>query len=329
MTRSLVISRTPLRVSLFGGGTDLPDYYREHGGHVLSFAIDKYVYVVLKPSWAEELVLRSDTEIERARSVDEVSHGITREALRLTGQFGGLDIVSLSDIPTSGSGLGSSSAFAVGLLHAIFAYQGETRSATDLAELACHLEINLLGAPIGKQDQYASSVGGCQEYVFHQDDTVTVDPVNLSRDSVEALGEHALLFYTGRTRQAAHILADQRSRIGATLDHLHALKTIVADGRQCLLESDFARLGSLLHTSWETKKKLSARIHDESIDSMYSAARRAGAYGGKLLGAGGGGFLFLICHPSRHGALRAAMTGLREMPVRLGAPGTAILAGQP
>jgi D-glycero-alpha-D-manno-heptose-7-phosphate kinase len=217
VTHSLVISRTPLRVSLFGGGTDLPDYYREHGGHVLSFAIDKYVYVMLKPGWSEEFMLRWGTELEQARSVDEISHGIVREALRLTGQAGGLDIVSLSDIPASGSGLGSSSAFAVGLLHAILAYQGETRSATDLAELACHLEIDLLGAPIGKQDQYASSVGGGQEYVFHQDDTVTVDPVRLSPDSAETLGEHALMFYTGRTRRAAHILADQRSRIGATL----------------------------------------------------------------------------------------------------------------
>lgn len=329
MTHSLVISQTPLRVSFFGGGTDLPGYYREHGGRVLSFAIDKYVYVALKPGWAEELVLRWGADEERARSVDEISHGIVREALRITGQFGALDVVSLSDIPASGSGLGSSSAFAVGLLNAIFAYQGQTRSATELAELACHIEIDLLGEPIGKQDQYASAVGGCQEYVFHPDGTVTVDPVRLSRESTEALSGHALLFYTGRTRRAAHILADQRDRISATLDHLHTLKAIVADGRRCLLENDIASLGELLHTSWETKKQLSDRIHDDAVDSMYYAARQAGAYGGKLLGAGGGGFLLLICPPSRHDPVRTAMVGLREMPFRLGAPGTAILVGKP
>jgi D-glycero-alpha-D-manno-heptose-7-phosphate kinase len=325
MTYPLAISRTPLRVSFFGGGTDLPGYYREHGGRVLSFAIDKYVYVAVKRGWTEELLLRCGGTVEQASSIDELSNGIVREALRITGQTCGLDVVSLSDIPSSGTGLGSSSAFTVGLLHAIFAYRGQARSATDLAELACHIEIDLLREPIGKQDQYASAVGGCKEYVFHTDGSVTVEPVDLSQDCVEALSQHALLFYTGRTRRAADILTNQRDRIGATQDDLHLLKEIVSDGRRCLLESDIPSLGKLLHASWETKKRLSDRIHDDSINSLYFEARKAGAYGGKLLGAGGGGFLLFLCPPDRHDAVRAAMAGLREMPFRLGVPGTTIL----
>lgn len=326
--RSLVVSRTPLRISFFGGGTDLPGYYRRHGGRVLSFAIDRYVYVAVKPGWDDELVLRCGS-MERARTADEVSHGIVREALRLTGHPGGLEVVSLSDIPSFGSGLGSSSAFTVGLLNALYAYRGETRSAGELAELACHIEIDRLGEPIGKQDQYASAVGGCHEYLFHTDGTVTVDPVDVPPECAEMLDRYTLTFYTGRTRRAADVLTDQRARIDATEDHLHVLKEIVTDGRLCLVKSDIARLGELLHTSWETKKKLSDRIHDDEINSTYEAARRAGAYGGKLLGAGGGGFLLFLCPPERHDALRAALSGLREMPFRLGAPGTTILVGAP
>ena len=327
--RSLVVSRTPLRISFFGGGTDLPGYYRRHGGRVLSFAIDRYVYVAVKPGWDEGVTLWCGGGLERARTVDEVSHGIVREALRVIGQTGGLEVVSLSDIPSSGSGLGSSSAFTVGLLNALYAYRGETRPASELAEFACHIEINLLGEPIGKQDQYASAVGGCQEYLFHPDDTVTIEPVDVPSECAEALGRHALTFYTGRTRRAADVLVDQRARIHATENHLHTLKEIVTDGRRCLAESDIASLGELLHSSWETKKKLSDRIHDDEINSTYEAARRAGAYGGKLLGAGGGGFLLFLCPPERHEALRAALSGLREMPFRLGAPGTTILVGAP
>jgi D-glycero-alpha-D-manno-heptose-7-phosphate kinase len=324
--RPLVMSRTPLRVSFFGGGTDLPGYYRQHGGRVLSFAIDKYVYVTVKSSWDDGLVLNCG-EPQRARTLDEVTHDRVREALRLTGYTGGLEIVSLSDIPTSGSGLGSSSAFTVGILHALYAHQGETRSVTELAELACHIEIDRLGEPIGKQDQYASAVGGCQEYVFHPDGTVSVDAIEVSAECAEELGRHALMFYTGRTRQAAQVLADQQARIDTTMEHLHALKELVSAGRRCLAESDIARLGMLLHAGWETKKKLSDRIHDDGINTAYQTARAAGAYGGKLLGAGGGGFLLFLCPPERHAAVRQALSGLRETPFRLGAQGTTLIVG--
>jgi D-glycero-alpha-D-manno-heptose-7-phosphate kinase len=320
------MSRTPLRASFFGGGTDLPGYYRRYGGRVLSFAIDKYVYVTVKSGWDDGLVLNCG-EPQRARTLDEVAHGRVREALRLTGCPGGLEIVSLSDVPASGSGLGSSSAFTVGVLHALYAHRWETRSATELAELACHIEIDRLGEPIGKQDQYACAVGGCQEYVFHPDGTVSVDAVELSAECAEELDRHALMFYTGRTRQAAHVLTDQQARIDTTVEHLHALKELVSAGRRCLAESDIASLGALLNTGWETKKKLSDRIHDGGIDAAYQAARAAGAYGGKLLGAGGGGFLLFLCPPERHAAVRQALSGLRETPFRLGAPGTTIIVG--
>jgi D-glycero-alpha-D-manno-heptose-7-phosphate kinase len=321
----LVLTRTPLRVSFFGGGTDLPGYFTRHGGRVLSFGIDRYVYVAVKPSWGGRFVLRCGG-VEDAASVDDIPHGIVREALRLTGHSGGLEIVSLSDIPTTGSGLGSSGAFAVGLLNALFALRGQVLPAAELAELACHIEIDLLGEPIGKQDQYAAAIGGCHEYTFNPDGTVQVEPVRVARECADALAAHALMFYTGRTRKAADILADQRARITITEDHLHALKEIVTDGRRCLTEADIAGLGELLHDSWETKKKLSDRIHDDDIDAAYDAGRDAGAYGGKLLGAGGGGFLLFLCPPERHVALRAALAGYRETPFRLGAPGTTVLA---
>ncbi len=320
---ALIISQTPLRVSLFGGGTDLREYCGRHGGAVLSLTIDKFVHVMVKPRWDGDLLVSHRTR-ERARSIDGIAHGLVRESLRTVNVAGGLEIASMSDAPTEGSGLGASSSFTVGLLNALSACRGETRSPRELAELACRVEIDLVGEPIGMQDQYAAAVGGCNEYRFHQDGTVQILPLHLSPAVERALEAHVVMFYTGRTRRAAEVLTDQRARTEENAGHLHALKDLVAHGRRSLRDGDLEELGGLLHVGWELKKRLSEKVHDDEIDRIYDLGMRAGAYGGKLLGAGAGGFFLFLCPPLSQPALRAALRDYREMPVSLEPSGSRI-----
>ena len=320
---AMVVTRTPLRVSLFGGGTDLPDYYRAYGGRVLSLTIDKFVDVVVRVRWDRDIVVGHSRE--RVDAVDEITHSRTRESLRVAGLSGGLEIVSLSDAPSEGSGLGASSSFTVGLLHGLHAIAGQHADRARLAELACEVELGRLGEPIGKQDQYAAAMGGCQEYRFHEDDSVTTEALPLSPTAREELTRHALMFHTGRTRRTADVLSDQRARIAETKAHLHALRELVPPGRERLMAGDIAAVGELLHEAWQRKKCLSPKIGFDGIDHWYLAARGAGAHGGKLLGAGGGGFLFFLAPPNRHDAIRAGLADLREMPVRFTSAGTHLL----
>ena len=324
----MIVSRTPLRVSLFGGGTDLPGYYRRHGGAVLSFAITTYVHVAVAPRWDGALVLHH-WEGERALRVADVRHPIIRECLRLAGVTGGLEISCLADVPVGGSGLGASSALTVGLLHALHALVGRSRGAAELAELACHVEIDRVGEPIGKQDQYAAAHGGLAEHRFHPDGSVTTDPVPLPPDRERDLLRHALVLYTGRTRRAAAILRDQQANVPASTPALHALRDSVRTGRALLEAGDFAGLGALLHRGWELKKTLSDRIHDAELDALYQRARAAGAHGGKLLGAGGGGFFLFLCPPRRRDAVRAALAECPELPLGVDHHGTTLLLGEP
>ncbi|MEV0394758.1 GHMP family kinase ATP-binding protein [Polymorphospora rubra] len=319
-----MVTSTPLRVSLFGGGTDLPDYYRAHGGQVLSLTLDKYVHVAAKARWDGRFVLGYGRQ-GPVRSIDEIDHPITREVLRLAGVSSGIEIVSMSDAPAEGSGLGGSSAFTVGLLNAVLTLQGDAVGPARLAELACHVEIDLLGEPIGKQDQFAAAMGGCREYSFHADEDVTTDSVGISAAQLAELGANVLVFYTGVTRRASDVLRDQRAQMSRNLDHLHSMKSHVAEGRDRLMKGDFEGLGSLLRQSWERKKRLSKQIHNASIDHWYDSALAAGAYGGKLLGAGGGGFLFFLCPPQRQAAVRTALRELAEMPVGFSAAGTEVI----
>jgi len=322
-TPSLVVTRTPLRVSLFGGGTDLPDYYRDHGGAVLSLAIDKYLDVVVRARWDGEITVVHTGQ--RCADVDSVQDALTREALRITGTPGGVDIAVLSDVPAQGSGLGSSSAYAVGLVHALTRLAGRTPDPAELAELACEIEIDRLGEPIGKQDQYAVAYGGCHEYRFHPDGRVSVLGVPVTADGVTQMERHSLMFFTGRARRAGSVLADQRARIPQTLNHLHALRDLVPIGRQLLCDGDWAGLGGVLHAAWQHKKQLSARIGDAQIDDWYARARGAGAWGGKLLGAGGGGYLFFLAPVDRHPDIRAALPDLAPLPVSFTSTGTVVL----
>ncbi|MFI5843818.1 hypothetical protein ACIA8K_29365 [Catenuloplanes sp. NPDC051500] len=320
----MIVSQTPLRVSLFGGGTDLPDYYAAHGGAVLSLAVRRYVHVVVKPRWEGDIVLHH-WSYERATRVADLEHGIIRECLRESGITGGVEITCLADVPAGGSGLGASSALTVGLLHALFTLTGRDTTPAELAELASHIEIDVLGEPIGKQDQYAAAFGGCAEYRFHPDGRVAVDPVGLPAHAEREFLRHAVVLYTGRTRRAAEILDDQRAAIPTTVEHLHTLKAHVTTGRALLHAGRIAELGALLHGAWEVKKRLSSRIHDDALDAVYRRARLAGAFGGKLLGAGGGGFFLFLCPPERQDRLRAALDGLRELPLSIDGAGSTIL----
>ncbi|MFF5229096.1 hypothetical protein [Dactylosporangium sp. NPDC000521] len=288
--RTLTLTRTPLRVSLFGGGTDLPDYYRTHGGKVLSLTIDKFVYVTVRARWDDAIGL------SLAHGSDETNRPVVRAALEATGVTGGCDIASMSDVPAGGSGLGTSSAFTVGLLHALYTATGRIAGPAQLADLACRVG----SEQAGKQDQYAVAVGGCNEYAFHPDDRVSIMGVPVPDAGLSALAGHALVFGTGRA---------PRSGDPHPPHHLHAVKDFVELGRDRLLGGDIKGVGTLLHDDWHLSDR------DAQLDAWYDRALEVGAYGGKLLGTGGGYLLFLA-PPETHPHVAAALPDLRQMPVR-------------
>ena len=323
----MIISRTPLRVSFFGGGSDLPAYYRRHGGAVLSTTIDKSVYVTVSRKFdAAVRVSYSRTE-EVARAAD-VEHPLVREALGLLGIEGGIEITSVADIPARGTGLGSSSAFTVGLLNALHAYQGRHAPAARLAEEACHIEIERCGEPIGKQDQYAAAFGGFNFIRFHPDDRVEVTRLVCPADVTEELQRRLLFFYTGVTRSASALLGEQSAAVarpGAAASATSELTCLAGQAFEALCEGDLEPLGPMLDTAWRLKKGLAAGVSNDLVDQAYAAAIGAGAEGGKLLGAGGGGFLMFLAPPARHNAIRAALGALRETPLRFAPHGSSII----
>jgi D-glycero-alpha-D-manno-heptose-7-phosphate kinase len=319
----MIITQTPLRISFFGGGTDFEDYYRQEEGCVLSSAIDKYIFVVIKERFDEQIrVGYSKTEL--VNSVDEVQHELVREALRLTGIEQGLEIATMADIPSAGSGLGSSSVVTVGLLNAMHTYLGTTKEHECLARQACEIEIERLHRPIGRQDQYIAAYGGLR-FIRFAGSGITVDRVTLPDSQRRMLNQCLLLFYTNRTRQAMDILAEQKQNIQARLDVLRRMKAMAEQGRDYLMRGEFDDFGALLHEAWTQKKQLATRISDPQIDGMYEAARRAGALGGKITGAGGGGFLLLYCPRDRQPALRDALKEYRELPFHLERDGTKVI----
>jgi D-glycero-alpha-D-manno-heptose-7-phosphate kinase len=324
----MVISRTPLRVSLVGGGSDLPWFSREHGGAVVTTAINKYVHVIVTPRFEHNLrVSYSKTEI--VDNLAELEHDLVREALRLAGLRRKLEIVTLADVPAKGTGLGSSSAVVIGLLNALFAYQGVLKSSTELAEMAAHIEIDVLSAPIGRQDHYASAHGGLQFLRFGPDDRVQRHPV-IAPDAVRrGLERNLLMFYTGQQRSASSILEEIRDtrKKGRQEDrHLAGLRDQAVElfGRLSR-GGDPSYVGEHLHRSWQLKRELHPRVSSPEIDSWYSAARENGAIGGKLLGAGGGGFLLFYVPAERQTAVRQALTDLQELPFRFEPEGSRIV----
>ena len=307
----MIITRTPFRVSFVGGGTDLADYYRVEAGAVVSTAIDRYMYIVVNQSFDDTIrVSYSRTEI--VKDVAEIRHPIVREALKLVGITGGIEIVSIADIPAK-TGLGSSSSFTVGLLNSLYAYKGVLKSAEELAREACHIEIDILGEPAGKQDQYIAAYGGLRYIQFNPDETVFTEPIIYARKSKEELSRSLLLFYTGDTRDARSILEQQKTNISQP-DKAVSLKKMrdLALELKGSLNSNASPgiLGKFLHDGWQLKKQLAGDISNDKIDGYYQKAMSAGALGGKILGAGGGGFLLLYCPMEKQPEVQQALGGL-------------------
>ncbi len=310
----MIVVQAPLRISFFGGGTDLRAFYALEPGCVLSTAIDKRVYVIVKERF-DDLIYVNYSRKEIVRHVDELDHGLVREAMKLTGVDGGVEITTLADVPSEGSGLGSSSSVTVALLLALYTYRGEAPTAAQLAAEACRIEIQLLGKPIGKQDQYAAAYGGIRYMTFYSDERVAVERLDLSDGVQVRLGQRLILFYTGRTRSADSILREQTQRVGESLDALREMRAQAELGRAALLSGDFEMFGRMLHEAWMLKRSLAGGITNPEIDAMYGAARAAGAWGGKVTGAGGGGFFLLCTPPSVRDAVRTALRDFRELPI--------------
>jgi len=312
----LIITRSPLRITFGGGGTDLPSYYRQHEGFLIAGAINRYVYVNVMRPFTEGIYLKY-SELEHVSKVEEIKHRIIREALRMQNlRTPQIEITTLADIP-AGTGLGSSGSFTTALLMALHAHRRRPVHKQELAELACHIEIDLLGEPVGKQDQYISAFGGLTCFTFHEDDTVTAEPLKLSMDSLFDLEDNLLLFFTGFSRSAGELLKDQNSRTiendDEMLDNLHYIKTLGHKSRDALETGDMLTFGALMHEQWEHKKRRSGGMSNSMIDNWYNLGLGNGAVGGKLVGAGGGGFLMF--YASDRNRLRHAMNraGLEEV----------------
>ncbi|SES49855.1 D-glycero-alpha-D-manno-heptose-7-phosphate kinase [Pedococcus cremeus] len=312
----MIITQTPLRVGLVGGGTDLPDFYREHGGRVLNAAIDKYVYVVVKQRFDDEIYVNYSAK-EIVSRVEDLEHELVREALHMTGIRGGLEITTLADIPSAGSGLGSSSAVTVGLLHALFAYRGRQVTAEELAERACTIEIDRCRKPIGKQDQYAAAFGGICDLHFGPGDRVVVDQLDLTPTVRRQVQDELLLFFTGTTRQANSILGEQKANIADRLAQLFQLRDLAGDAAAGLREGDVDALGVAVNKSWAAKRDLASGVTNSQIDEAVEAAIGAGATGAKVTGAGGGGFLLVVCPLENQRAVRQRLAHMRELPIKI------------
>lgn len=323
----MIISRTPLRVSFLGGGTDLADFYREEEGAVLSTTIDKYIYITVNDRFDESYRL-SYSKTEICASVEQIEHKIFRTVLgryadqaRSRNGGRGLEILSMADIP-AGTGLGSSSSFTVALLHALKAHIGLFQSAEELASEASRIEIEDLREPIGKQDQYAAAYGGLQYIRFLPGGEVSVEPVICGRTTKDALEKSMMVFYTGMTRSASGVLSEQKSNTERKRETLRAMRELASQLRGVLQDSALSpektikRMGELLHEGWMLKKTLATGISASQIDEWYDRARAAGATGGKILGAGGGGFLLMMCEPEKQARVRAELKELR--PVQMG-----------
>jgi D-glycero-alpha-D-manno-heptose-7-phosphate kinase len=308
----MIISQTPYRVSFAGGGTDLPAFYRQEYGAVLSMAIDKHMYVTVSPRF-EKTTRVACTKVEIAESVNDLQHELVREALKLTGLGRHIEITTVGDVP-SGTGMGSSSSLTVGVLQALYAYKGQIISAKNVAEQACKIEIDILGKPIGKQDQYAAAFGGLNYIRFNSDDTVDVEPVPAPRETMQELSSRMMLLYTEQQRDADGILKRQSEGTKDRMPVLRAMRDLAQEMRVAITGSggldEFARL---LHEGWELKRSLGFGISMERVDAWYEQARKLGAQGGKLLGAGGGGFLLLLAPKERHGLIRDALGNPREL----------------
>jgi len=308
----MLASRSPLRISFFGGGTDFRGYYERDYGCVLSAAIDKYVYVMVNKKFDDKIQLNYRlTEV--ADSVDQILHPTIREAMRFTKVEQGIELSVQADFPSHGTGLGSSSTFLVSVLNALHSFRGEKTTPEKLASDACKIEIDILGEPIGKQDQYIAAYGGFNFIRFNKDGSVSVEPLKVAPDTVSTLRSKLLFFYTGIARSSGRVLKEQNQNIGDKVEHLNRMRELAIRARAELERGRTESIGRMLDESWQMKRTLASSISSDTIDNYYNAAIRAGAAGGKILGAGGGGFFMFYCDEGKQGSVRKALSPMREV----------------
>lgn len=312
----MIITQTPLRIGLVGGGTDLPGYYREHGGRVLNCAIDKYIYVIVKQRFDDEIYVNYSKK-EIVSRVEDLEHELVREAMHMAGVRSGIEITTLADVPSAGSGLGSSSTVTVGLLHALFAYRGRQVTAEELAERACTIEMDRCGKRIGKQDQYIAAFGGIRDIRFGPGDRVVADEIIVPSSQRRALQQQLMLFYTGLTRSATTILEEQTATVGTSLSQLHRLRDLATGAAQALHEGRFVAVGEALRQSWEAKRSLAKGVSSPQIERAVELALEAGATGAKVSGAGGGGFLLVFCAVEHQQNVRDRLADMTELPIKI------------
>lgn len=324
----MIIVRSPLRITLGGGGTDLPSYYKKHTGFLISAAIDKYVYIAINPAFTDEAIIKY-TQYERVDSIDNIQHRIIRECMRETEtSVHGIEICSLADIP-AGTGLGSSGSFTTALLKGLYAYNNKLISTRHLAESAVKIELEKLGEPIGKQDQYIAAFGGVTQFEFLPDERVEISPLAVSKETLYELEDSLMLFFTGYSRSASDILLEQdvksKKDDGMMIQNLHFIKELGIRSKAALEAGNLTEFGNLMNTHWEHKRERSDSMSNPEIDKWYSLALENGAIGGKLIGAGGGGFLMFLAE--NRAKLRKAMTeeGLQEVRFRFDFEGTKVL----
>lgn len=323
----MIISKTPFRISFVGGGSDLPDFYQHGYGAVVSSAIDKFVYLALHEFFERRYLLKY-AQTESCDSIEAIRHPLIRECLRVAGNRDFLEITSFADMPSLGSGLGSSSAFSVGLIHALLARQGRMPSHEICAARACEVEIERLKEPIGKQDQYAAAFGGMNYIRFNSDGSVHVDPIILGAEARAELEKRLVLFYTGVTRSAVEILAEQRQNILSDpkrFETLCRMRDQAEELRAALAQGNLGAIGTMMHEGWLLKKQMASGVSSSHFDEIYRRGREAGATGGKILGAGGGGFFLFYTEPERRESLIEALGDLRQIDFRLERQGTRII----
>jgi D-glycero-alpha-D-manno-heptose-7-phosphate kinase len=320
----MIISQTPLRVSFVGGGTDMKSFYHMEDGMVLSSAIDKYVYVIVKERFDEKIYINYSIK-EIVADVSKIKHQLVREAMKKVGIERGVEITTLADVPSEGSGLGSSSSITVGLLNALYNYAGIQVTLERIAREACEIEIDICKKPIGKQDQYIAAYGGLNKITFHSDESVSVSRLPIFNTNLLILGSRLLLFYTNKTRKADVILEKQKKDTEDKREVLRNMKNFVPELGEYLKKNKFNKLGKLLHENWLLKKSLVGSISNPEIDDMYNKALNAGALGGKICGAGGGGFLLMYVPKDKQDKVRSALSNYRELPFMLDSFGSRII----
>lgn len=318
----MIIVQTPLRISFIGGGTDFEDFYKINGGAVLSSAINKNVYVIIKKRF-DDLICINYTKRERVEKVDDIEHDLVREAMKLTGVQEGVEITTLADVPADGTGLGSSSSITVALLHALYTYRGESVTQETLAEQACLIELEKLKKPIGRQDQYIAAYGNLR-FINFNGHGIKLETVNITSEKKRLLNSYLMLFYTGISRKADEVLYEQKENIERNNTLLSGLKSLVYEAKIILQEGSLDEFGEIMHRGWMLKRTLANKISNSQIDQLYKTARDAGAIGGKITGAGGGGFFLVCCPPEKQISVKNALH-LRELPFHLQSDGSKVI----